>query len=235
MMHIEIITLFPKGLRTMLNESIVARAQRFGKVRLEIVQLRDFATDRHGTVDDKPFGGGPGMVMKAEPVKRALDYLSARRPEPRPLVLYTSPQGQTLTQEMAEELAQVPRLQILCGHYKGLDQRAIDTLVDREISIGDYILTGGEPAAVVIVDAITRLLPDVLGDPESAAGDSFTRGLLDHPHYTQPAEWGGLTPPDVLLSGHHARIEAWRQQQAEERTEHLRPELYRRWKDREQG
>lgn len=228
-MIIEIITLFPDSVQAMLDESMLERAQRFGKVDFDVVQLRAYATDKHGTVDDKPFGGGPGMVLKAEPLARALKDLLNKRPQPQPLVLYTSPQGRIFHQAMAQELAKVERLTLVCGHYKGLDQRAIDTLIDGEVSIGDYILTGGEPAAVVIVDAVTRLLPGVLGDFGSAEGDSFTRGLLDHPHYTQPAEWQGLKVPDVLTSGHHARVNEWRQQQAVERTRALRPDLYEKW------
>ncbi len=228
-MRIEIVTLFPDGVRAMLNESMTARAQRFGVADIEVINLRDFATDKHKTVDDKPFGGGPGMVLKAQPMADALRYLKDQRPEPQPLVLYTSPQGDMFDQAIAEELATHERIILLCGHYKGLDQRAIDTLVDREVSIGDYILTGGEPAAAVITDAVVRLLPGVLHDPESAEGDSFTRGLLDHPHYTQPQEWEGLTVPEVLVSGHHAKIDEWRLAQAEERTKALRPELYERW------
>lgn len=228
-MIIEIITLFPEGVRAMLSESMPGRAQESGIVEIDLVQLRDYATDKHGTVDDKPFGGGPGMVLKAEPVARALRDLRKRRPDPPPTVLYTSPQGDRFDQAMAEELAKLPRITLLCGHYKGLDQRAIDTLVDREVSIGDYILTGGEPAAVVIADAVVRLLPGVLGDPDSAAGDSFTRGLLDHPHYTQPAVWEGREVPPVLLSGHHAKIEQWRLEQALERTRRRRPELAEEW------
>ncbi len=228
-MLIEIVTLFPDGVRTMLNESMIARAQKNSAVELDIIQLRDFATDKHQTVDDKPFGGGPGMVLKAQPVADAIRHLKTKRPQPKPLVLYTSPQGRKFDQSFAEELVKEERILILCGHYKGLDQRAIDTLVDQEVSIGDFILTGGEPAAVVIADAVVRLLPGVLGNPESGAGDSFTRGLLDHPHYTQPATWNGLEAPEVLLSGHHARIEKWRMQQAIEATRKLRPELYEEW------
>ncbi len=228
-MRIEIVTLFPDGVRMMLNESMLARAQRFGVAEIEVINLRDFATDKHKTVDDKPFGGGPGMVLKAQPVADALRSLKDRHPQPEPKVLYTSPQGRKLDQNLAETLAREERLVILCGHYKGLDQRAIDSLVDMEISIGDYILTGGEPAAVVIADAVVRLLPGVLHDFESAEGDSFTRGLLDHPHYTQPQEWEGRSVPDVLVSGHHAKIDEWRQQQALERTKELRPDLYESW------
>lgn len=228
-MIIEIVTLFPDGLRTILNESILARAQRFGAVEMDIVQLRDFATDKHGTVDDKPFGGEPGMVLKPEPLDAAIRSLLDKRPAPKPLILHTSPQGRRLDQELVEELAAQERLLILCGRYKGIDQRVLDAHVDMDISIGDYILTGGELPAAVIVDSVVRLLPGVLGDPESAAGDSFTRGLLDHPHYTQPAEWNGREVPPVLTSGHHANVEAWRQQQAVERTRRLRPDLFERW------
>lgn len=228
-MIIEIITLFPEGVQAMLSESMIARAQRFGALELEIVQLRDFTDDKHNTVDDKPFGGGPGMVLKPEPVAKAIDWCREKRSEPAPFVLYTSPQGRRFDQKMAEELSQKERVIILCGHYKGLDQRAIDTVVDQEVSIGDYILTGGEAAAVVITDAVSRLLPGVLHDPESAAGDSFTRGLLDHPHYTQPADWRGMEVPPVLTSGHHAKVEEWRLDKAVEATRELRPEMLESW------
>ncbi|MFH0881835.1 MAG: tRNA (guanosine(37)-N1)-methyltransferase TrmD [bacterium] len=231
-MFIEIVTLFPEGIESILGESMLKRAHEFGIVQTDLVQLRDFAEDKHGTVDDKLFGGGAGMVLKPEPIAAALRHLREKRPEPKPLVILTSPQGRTLTQELVEELAARPRLTILCGHYKGVDQRAIDEFVDLEVSIGDYILTGGELAAAVVVDAVVRLLPGVLGDPDSAAGDSFTRGLLDLPHYTQPAVWEGHKVPEILLSGHHAKLEKWRQQQALERTRTIRPDLYRRWIER---
>ncbi len=226
---VEIITLFPDGIRAMLNESMLARAQRFGAFELDLIQLRDYATDKHGIVDDKPFGGEPGMVLKVGPVARCLRSLKENRPEPEPFVIYTSPQGKKLDQGLAEELAEKPRLTLLSGHYKGLDQRAIDKFVNLEVSIGDYILTGGEAPAVVITDAVVRLLPGVLGDPESGKGDSFTTGLLDYPHYTQPAEWEGLAVPEVLTSGHHANIEKWRQEQAIDATKKLRPDLYKEW------
>ena len=228
-MLIEIVTLFPEGIASILGESMLKRAHDFGIVQSEFVQLRDFATDKHGTVDDKPFGGGPGMVLKPEPIAAALRSLKQQRPKPEPFVILTSPQGRTWNQKLAEELAEKPRLTILCGHYKGVDQRVIDKYVDLEISIGDYVLTGGELAAAVMVDSVVRLIPGVLGDFESAAGDSFTRGLLDHPHYTQPAEWEGVEPPEVLLSGHHANIEKWRLEQALQRTKAVRPDLYRQW------
>jgi len=228
-MLIEIVTLFPEGIEAILGESMLKRAHEFGIVRTELVQLRDFAEDKHSTVDDKPFGGGPGMVLKPEPIAAALRHLRTKRPEPEPLVILTSPQGKTLTQELAEELAERQRLTILCGHYKGVDQRIIDEFVDLEVSIGDYILTGGELAAAVLVDAVVRLLPGVLGDPESASGDSFTRRLLDHPHYTQPAIWENREVPPILVSGHHANVEQWRFEQALQRTRTLRPDLYRRW------
>ncbi|MBZ0266078.1 tRNA (guanosine(37)-N1)-methyltransferase TrmD [bacterium] len=234
-MIIEIITLFPESVCPMVNESILARAQRFGIVEFDIIQLRDYAEDKHNTVDDKPFGGGPGMVLKADVVARALDDLRTKRPELEPFVIFTSPQGDTFTQEIAEELSEFERITILCGHYKGVDQRVLDEYVDREISIGDYVLTGGEIPALAISDAIVRLVPGVLGDPESAAGDSFTRGLLDHPHYTQPASWNGVEVPDVLVSGHHANIEQWRSEQAIERTRKRRPDLYEKWLKKKQS
>ncbi len=228
-MLIEIVTLFPEGVRMMLGESMVGRAQKFGLLELDVVQLRDFTDDRHQTVDDKPFGGEPGMVLKAEPVAATIRSLKRRRPKLKPLVVYTSPQGRRFDQELAEELAGHRRLMIICGHYKGLDQRAIDRLVDLEVSIGDFILTGGEAASVVITDAVVRLLPGVLGDSDSAVGDSFTSGLLDYPHYTQPAEWEGHKVPSVLTGGHHAKIAQWQRRQAVARTRSLRPDLYERW------
>lgn len=228
-MLIEILTLFPDGIEAILAESMLKRAREFGVVETELIQLRDYATDKHGTVDDKPFGGGPGMVLKAQPIADALAEMKTKHPEPEPTVILTSPQGRLFDQALAEELAEKPRLTFICGHYKGVDQRVIDRHVDLEVSIGDFILTGGELATAVMVDAIVRLLPGVLGDPESAAGDSFTRGLLDHPHYTQPQQWDGMTVPEVLTSGHHAKVEAWRQEQAEQRTKGRRPDLYERW------
>ncbi len=226
---IDILTLFPDGVRTVLDESILARAQRFGIVEFNLVQLRDFTTDKHNTVDDKPFGGGPGMVLKAEPISKAIEAIKSNRPSIKPKVLLTSPQGRRLDQKYVEELACEERLLIICGHYKGVDQRAIDSFVDEEISIGDYVLTGGELPAAVIVDSVVRLLPGVLGDIGSAEGDSFTRGLLDHPHYTQPAVWEGTQVPDVLTSGHHKKIDEWRHDKSIERTKLLRPDLFEEW------
>lgn len=217
-MLIEIITLFPESVQQMLGVSIPLRAQQYGAVEIETVQLRDFAGDRHGKVDDKPFGGGPGMVIKPDVLARALRELRRKRPEPAPYVVFTSPKGQRLTQGLVEKLAKLYRLTIICGHYKGVDQRAIDQFVDLSVSIGDYVLSGGEAPAVVISDAVIRLLPGVLGDPESAAGDSFSSGLLDFPHYTQPADWEGNPVPEVLLSGHHKRIAGWRLEQSIEET-----------------
>ncbi len=228
-MIIEIITLFPEGIGAILNESMLRRAERSGAVQFELVQLRDFTHDQHSTADDRPFGGGPGMVLKAQPIAEALEHLHKKRPDVEPHVILTSPQGRVLTQEIAEELTQRDRLTLICGHYKGVDQRAIDRFVDEELSIGDFILTGGELPAAVIVDSVVRLLPGVLGDPDSAAGDSFSSGLLDHPHYTQPADWDGEEVPDVLTSGHHANVEKWRLEKRIERTKKLRPDLYERW------
>ncbi|MBS1261749.1 MAG: tRNA (guanine-N(1)-)-methyltransferase [Calditrichaeota bacterium] len=231
-MLIEIVTLFPEGIGTLLDESILRRAAEAGAVEFRLVQLREFATDKHATVDDRPLGGGPGMVLKPEPIARAIRALARERPDPPPHVILTSPQGRTFSQRVAEELSRRERLLILCGHYKGVDQRAIDEFVDEQISIGDYVLTGGELPAAVIVDAVVRLLPGVLGDPESAAGDSFSHGLLDHPHYTQPAQWEGKRAPEVLTSGHHARVDQWRLNKRIERTRELRPDMYERWRKR---
>jgi len=230
-MIIEILSLFPDGIRTVLNESIIARAQRFGIVDLDLVQLRDYSDNKHNTVDDKPFGGGPGMVLKAEPIARAIEDLCEKRPEHKPKIILTSPQGRLLDQNLAEELSREKRLMILCGHYKGVDQRAIDKYVDMEVSIGDYVVTGGELPAALIVDSVVRLIPGVIGDIESALGDSFSSGLLDHPHYTHPSEWRGEKVPEVLTSGHHAKISEWRLAQAKNRTEDLRPDLFQKWEN----
>lgn len=231
-MIIDIITLFPEGIGAILNESMLRRAVSAGAVQYQLIQLRDFAEDKHATVDDRPLGGGPGMVLKPEPIATALRQIQDRN-DTKPHVILTSPQGRVFNQQIAEELAEREHIVFLCGHYKGVDQRAIDKFVDEELSIGDYVLTGGELAAAVMVDATVRLLPGVLGDPESAAGDSFTAGLLDHPHYTQPAKWESERAPEVLTSGHHAKIEEWRLQQRIERTKVRRPDLYEKWKNKQ--
>jgi tRNA (guanine37-N1)-methyltransferase len=218
---IDILTLFPEICRAPLGESIMRRAQENGIVDLRIHNLRDWTKDKHHIVDDAPFGGGQGMVMKPEPIFAAVEDL---RNEVSRVVLM-SPAGRRLDQPMATELSQEPHLIIICGHYEGIDHRVIEHLVDLEISIGDYVLTNGAIAAVVLVDAIVRLLPGALGHEQSAVDDSFNLGLLEAPQYTRPAEFRGLKVPQVLLSGNHAEIAKWRKEQAVKRTRENRPDL----------
>ena len=220
-MRIDILTLFPEVCRAPLNESMMKRAQENGALDLHIHNLRDWTTDKHHVVDDAPFGGGQGMVMKAEPIFKAVESLR----EENSFVVLMSPQGPRFTQPVAQEFSTRPHLIIVCGHYEGIDHRVIEHLVDAEISIGDYVLTNGAIAAVVLVDAIVRLLPGVLGDEQSAADDSFSGGLLEGPQYTRPAEFRGWKVPEVLLSGNHAAIAAWRKEQALQRTRKDRPDL----------
>src|SRR3954447_20813496 len=227
-MRIDILTLFPEICRAPLSESMMKRAQENEIVDLRIHNLRDWATDKHRMVDDAPFGGGQGMVMKPEPIFAAVDQLRGERTEAessRPKVVLMSPAGKPFNQGMADELAKETHLIIACGHYEGIDHRVIEHLVDLEISIGDYVLTNGAIAAVVVVDATVRLLGGVLGHERSAAEDSFSAGLLEGPQYTRPASFKGWTVPDVLLSGNHAEIAAWRREQALRRTRENRPDL----------
>ena len=220
-MRIDILTLFPEVCRAPLSESMMKRAQDCGALDLHIHNLRDWTTDKHHVVDDAPFGGGQGMVMKPEPIFAAVESL---RNESSCVVLMT-PQGRKLTQALAGEFSARPHLIIICGHYEGVDHRVNEYLVDAEISIGDYVLTNGAIAAVVFVDAIARLAPGVLGHEQSAADDSFSQGLLEGPHYTRPAEFRGWKVPDVLLSGNHAQIAEWRKNEALRRTRESRPDL----------
>lgn len=221
-LSIQILTPFPGICQGVLGESILKRAQASGLVQLEAVDLRRWTTDKHRTVDDAPYGGGPGMVMKIEPINAALQEL--RRPQSK--VIFMSPQGKRFNHSMARDLAQEKHLIFLCGHYEGVDQRVIDHLVDEEISIGDYVLTNGALAALVVTDAVVRLVPGVLGHDQSASNDSFEEGLLDFPHYTRPEEFQEWPVPPVLLSGNHAAIAAWRQEQALEATKKKRPDLF---------
>jgi tRNA (guanine37-N1)-methyltransferase len=220
-MRIDILTLFPEVCRAPLSESMMKRAQESGALELRIHNLRDWTTDKHHIVDDAPFGGGQGMVMKPEPIFAAVDSLRS----PGSLVVLMTPHGRKLTQSVAGEFSGQPHLIIICGHYEGVDHRVHEHLVDAEISIGDYVLTNGAIAAVVFTDAVVRLLPGVLGDEQSAADDSFSGGLLEGPQYTRPAEFRGWKVPDVLLSGNHAEIAAWRKEQALQRTRKDRPDL----------
>jgi tRNA (guanine37-N1)-methyltransferase len=220
-MKIDILTLFPEICRAPLSESIMKRAQEHGVVDLRIHNLRDWTADKHHIVDDAPFGGGQGMVMKPEPIFAAIEDLRNQSSK----VVLMSPTGNRFDQQTAIELSKEPNLIIICGHYEGIDHRVIEHLVDREISIGDYVLTNGAIAAVVLVDAIVRLLPEALGHEESAIDDSFNHGLLEAPQYTRPAEFRGWKVPQVLLSGNHAEIAKWRKEQAIKRTQENRPDL----------
>lgn len=222
-MRVDIISIFPEALAA-LDVSIVGRARARGVVQIAVRDLRDFTTDRHRQVDDVPYGGGPGMVMKPEPFFAAIEALAA--PDgPRPRILLTSPQGRRFDQRMARDLAREPHLIVLCGRYEGVDERVVLGLGAEEVSIGDYVLTGGELAAMVIVDATVRLLPGVVGDAQSVEEESFAEGLLDYPHYTRPAEFRGLRVPEVLLSGHHEQIRRWRRREQVRRTRSRRPDL----------
>jgi tRNA (guanine37-N1)-methyltransferase len=220
-MQIDILTLFPEICRAPLSESMMKRARENGIVDLRIHNLRDWTTDKHHIVDDAPFGGGQGMVMKPEPIFAAVESL---RTQDSTVALMT-PQGKSLTQSLATELSKRDHMIVICGHYEGVDHRVIEHLVDLEISIGDYVLTNGAIAAVVLVDAIVRILPGALGHEQSAADDSFSGGLLEAPQYTRPSEFRGWKVPDVLLSGNHAEIAAWRKAQALRRTREHRPDL----------
>jgi tRNA (guanine37-N1)-methyltransferase len=220
----DIVTIFPAMFDQPLKEGVVARGIAAGLVDVAVHDLRDFTTDRHRVVDDVPYGGGPGMVLKPEPLARAVEHIRSTRGQPAAVVL-TSPQGKVLTQREAERLADLGHIAILCGRYEGVDDRIREHVATEELSIGDYVLSGGELAALVIVDVVSRFLPGVVGDERSVSEDSFSRGLLDYPHFTRPAEFRGWKVPDVLLSGHHAEIERWRRREALRRTLAQRPDL----------
>ena len=222
-MRIDVFTLFPEVFEPYLNTSILQRARQRGLVDVNLYNIRDWATDRHQVTDDEPYGGGGGMVMKPEPIFAAVESVLGSPPQHPVLLL--SPQGQTFQQSFAQELANYERIGLVCGRYEGVDERVRQYLVSGEISIGDYVLSGGELPAMVVIDAITRLLPGVLGDPEGAINDSFASGLLEYPHYTRPARFRGWEVPEVLLSGDHARIARWRREQALRRTWQQRPDL----------
>lgn len=225
MMKIDIVTGFPKLVESPLNESIIKQAQKKGLVDITVHDLRDYTHDRHRTIDDTPYGGGPGMILKPEPFFECLDAIRAVRTVGE--VILMSPGGNQLTQALANQLSLQESFVILCGHYKGVDDRIRQGLVTREISIGDYVVSGGELPALVLVDAVVRLIPGVLGDGESALKDSFQNGELDHPHYTRPPEYRGMNVPDVLLSGNHADIETWREEKTKEQTQARRKDLLR--------
>ncbi len=223
-MHFGVITLFPDMVSTIAGFGVVGRARRNGQVTLDIENPRDHASDVHRTVDDRPYGGGPGMVMKYVPLAGAVAAARERSPEDSPVV-YLSPQGRVFDQATARRYAGLPGLILLAGRYEGVDERLIESQADEELSIGDFVLSGGEVAAMAVIDAVVRLLPGVLGDDESAVQDSFMEGLLDCPHYTRPEEIEGRKVPEVLLSGDHAKIARWRMKQALGRTYERRPDL----------
>ena len=219
-MKIDVLTLFPE-MFTALDHSIVGRARALGQADIRLTNFRSFSTNKHQKVDDYPYGGGAGMLLTPQPIFDAFAALEANRPR----VIVTTPTGRPFTQKMAEEWAQEEHLVFLCGHYEGFDQRIHDELATDEVSIGDFVLTGGELATMVMIDATVRLLPDVLGDKASHEDDSFSTGLLEYPHYTRPADFKGMKVPDVLLSGNHALIEAWRRETSLRRTFERRPDL----------
>ncbi len=220
-MKIDVLTLFPGMFAGPLDESIIKRAREAGLLDLKIHYLRDYTHDRHKTVDDRPFGGGPGLLLKPEPIFEAVEHLARENTR---LVLL-SPAGRTFNQAIAAELAQLDHLLLVSGHYEGFDERVREQLADDELSIGDYVLTNGALPAMVIIDAVTRLLPGALGDETSAHEESFSHGLLEYPQYTRPAEFRGMKVPDVLLSGNHAAIAEWRAEQSRQRTKERRPDL----------
>lgn len=219
-----VVTLFPEMFTALTEHGVTGRAVKRGQLEVVFSNPREHAHDRHRTVDDRPFGGGPGMLMKVEPLLEAIEAIRQKAPS-SPRVIYLSPQGKPLTQQRAEELAQLDSIVLLCGRYEGIDERIVETCVDEEISIGDYVLSGGELGAMVLLDAVTRLIPGVLGHADSAAEDSFSEGWLDCPHYTRPEEFAGQRVPEVLLSGNHALIRRWRLKQSLGRTWQRRPEL----------
>ncbi len=223
-MRIDVITIFPAMVEAGLAEGVVGRARTRGHVDIRVHHLREYTDDRHRTVDDAPFGGGPGMVMKPEPLFRAVEAVAGEGAPPDAVVLM-SPQGRRFTHGEAERLSRLDRIVVICGRYEGVDERVAEALVTEEISIGDYVLSGGELPALVVIDATVRLVPGVVGDAGSVDADSFVRGELDHPHYTRPAVFRGMAVPDVLVSGHHAEIERWRRETRRRRTAARRPDL----------
>ena len=233
-MRIDILTLFPEMCEAVLNESIVGRARKNGLVELYCHNIRDYTLDKHNRVDDTPYGGGKGMVMQAEPIFRCYQAVTADCTQ-KPLTIYLSPQGRVLTQQMAVDFSQKEHLMLLCGHYEGVDERVLEEIVDLEVSIGDYVLTGGELPALVLTDTVVRLCKGVLADDICFEEESHFNGLLEYPQYTRPETWNNRTVPPVLLSGHHANIEKWRAEQSLLRTKEKRPDLYEAYQNRQSG
>ncbi|MBQ83434.1 MAG: tRNA (guanosine(37)-N1)-methyltransferase TrmD [Candidatus Marinimicrobia bacterium] len=231
-MQIFVITPFPAIPEAVIGESILRRAGEKEIVDYHMIDLREFTEGKHRQIDDYPFGGGTGMVMLAEPIMKAMDRVRELYNGDKGLrVVFPSPQAKVLSQETSRDLSEADGIAFICGHYKGIDERVRETVVTDEISIGDYVVTGGELPAMVILDSVVRLIPGVLGDEESANTDSFTHDLLDHPHYTRPEEVKGLKVPEVLMSGHHANVDAWRQEQRELRTKNNRPDLWEHYQE----
>jgi tRNA (guanine37-N1)-methyltransferase len=227
-MRFDIITIFPELFGGVLGCGIIRRALQSGIVEVRLINLRDFTPDRHRTVDDRPYGGGEGMVLKPGPLFEAVEYCRGPERDVGTQVILFSPQGKLWSQEIAQEFSTISHAILICGRYEGVDQRVVDGLVDRELSIGDFILTGGEIPAMVILDSVVRLLPGALGNMESARNESFCSGLLDFPQSTRPAEFRGMSVPEVLLSGDHARIDRWRKEKALEKTRECRPEMVKK-------
>jgi tRNA (guanine37-N1)-methyltransferase len=223
-MRIDLLTLFPEMCEAVLSESIIGRARKKGAVQICCHQIRDFAYDKHNRVDDSPFGGGMGMLLKAEPIACCIDDLIDQLGE-KPHLIYMSPQGKTLTQQRVKELAQYENIAFLCGHYEGIDERIIDEYIDEEISIGDYVLTGGELPALAVADAVCRMIGGVLSDDECFQEESHFNSLLEYPQYTRPAVWRGRKVPDELMTGHHQNVQNWRREQSLLRTAQKRPDL----------
>ncbi len=226
-MRIDIITLFPEMFEPVLNDSIIGRAQKSGAIEINCHQLRDYAFDKHRRVDDTPYGGGMGMLMKAEPIALCFEDI-CKQTGTKPHFIYMSPQGKTLNQQRIKELSQIDNVCILCGHYEGVDQRLLDAFIDEEISIGDYVLTGGELPAMVLTDSLARMVPGVLSNNECFTEESHFNGLLEYPQYTKPSEWRGMEVPEVLLSGHHANVDKWRKEKSLEVTQKKRPDLLKK-------
>lgn len=223
-MRIDILTLFPDMCNGVLGESIIGRARAAGKVEINSIDIRDYTNDKHRRVDDKPYGGGMGMVMQAEPIYKCFNALCDEIGK-KPHLLYMTPQGKTLTQDRVKELAKMDNIAILCGHYEGIDERVIEELQPEEISVGDYVLTGGELPALIVADSVSRMLDGVLSNDECFEEESHYNSLLEYPQYTHPSEWNGREVPEVLLSGHHGKVDKWRRQQSLKRTLERRPDM----------
>ena len=223
-MRIDILTLFPEMCNSVLGESIIGRARQSGKVEINCIDIRDYTLDKHRRVDDKPYGGGMGMVMAPQPIYDCFQALCDEIGE-RPHLIYLTPQGKTLTQDRVKELSQLNNIALLCGHYEGIDERVIEELQPEEISVGDYVLTGGELPALIVADSVSRMLPGVLSDDECFEEESHFNSLLEYPQYTHPSVWNGREVPEVLLSGHHANVDKWRRERSLERTFSRRPDM----------